>query len=512
MSQRQRLQQEQVAIQVQKLTPQQLMLANLVELPVAGFEERVKKELYENDALEEGRAMLRDTEDDAFDASNAEQEGVGYTEDDLIEENSTRETSISNDEISDSSYGDDLPVYVAHSAGRGRDTSLLGDSRSLIDDLMAQMSEYDLTEHEKVLLSYLIGSLNDDGFVDRDILSLVDELAYRHGVDTNEEELTRMLRVLQEFDPPGIGARNLRECLLIQIERELKGKTIDELPKITLLQLERRIVEKYHDPLVHNNIELLSSRLNVSMDRLNAALRGIRKLNPRPGRALSESDDDRSQTVIPDFIVETDSEGNVSLVLNDGYVPHLRVNKEYEQEYLANQERLQEMSPRERDAFLYRKQKVEAAQMFIDSVRQRRHTLYITMKAIIDLQKDFFLTQDDTMLKPMILRDVATRTKLDESTISRVKNSKYAIVDGHVYSLDHFFVRVRTNANGEMVMAHEVMQALQEIVDAEDKSAPYSDEKLAELLEARGLDIKHRTVTKYRNQMGIPTARMRKEV
>ncbi len=478
--------QEQSAIQIQKLSPQQVLLANLVEFPVTGLEERVKKEIYENDALEEGRAETVDRVDDAFEADNAVTADV-YDE-------------------------DDLPVYAPASADKGKDNATIGDSRSLMDDLMSQMSEYNLADHEKTLMSYLIGSLNDNGFIDREIYSLVDELAFRLGVDTNEEELTRVLRILQEFEPPGIGARNLRECLLIQIDRLLRGKTPDEMAEINLLKLERRIVEKYHDSLVNNNVERLALKLNVSAGRINAAIRGIKKLNPRPGRALSETDDDRAQTIIPDFIVETDGEGNVSFYINDGYVPPLHVNKEYEREYVADKDRFTEMTRREREAFMYCKRKVEAAQMFIDSVNQRRHTLYVTMKAIISMQKEFFLTQDDLKIKPMILRDVAERTNLDESTISRVKNSKYALVDGHVYPLDHFFLRARTNAKGEIVMAHEVLRMLAEIIDSEDKSAPYSDERLVELLEERGQAIRHRTVTKYRNQLGIPTARMRKEV
>ncbi len=487
MPQRQGLHQEQVAVQIQKLSPQQILLANLVELPIAGLEERVKKELYENDALEEGRGEPLDNE----------------TED------ITTDTDVKVEDVYDE---DDLPVYAGAFADKGNDGGRLGDTKSLIDDLMAQMAEYNLTDHEKSLVAYLIGSLNDNGFIDRELYSLVDELAFRLGIDTDEEELTRMLRVLQEFDPAGIGARNLQECLLIQIDRQIREKTIDEMAEINLLKLERRIVEKYHDSLVHNNIERLSAKLNVGVGRINAALRGIRKLNPRPGRALGEAEEDRSQTIIPDFIVETDSEGNVSFTVNDGYVPALHVNKEYEQEYDADKDRQAEMTQREREAFNYCKQKVEAAQMFIDSVKQRRRTLYVTMKTIIALQKEFFLTQDDLKLKPMILRDVAERTNLDESTISRVKNSKYALVDGHLYSLDHFFLRVRTNAQGEVVMAHEVMRMLGEIIDSEDKSAPYSDEKLVELLEAKGQTIKHRTVTKYRNRMGVPTARMRKKV
>ncbi len=491
MPQHQGLHQEQSALQVQRQSPQQILLSNLLELPIAGLEDRVKKELYENDALEEGRGETTGSVDDAE-----------VLAEEIVEE-------AHKDEAYDD---DDLPVYMSGVGGKGHDGGTLGDSKSLIDDLMIQMSEYNLTDHEKSLVAYLIGSLNDNGFVDRDIPALVDELAFRLGIDTDEKELSRMLCVLHNFDPAGIGARNLRECLMIQIDRQIREKTIDEIDEINLLKLERRIVEKYHNALVHNNVERLSEKLNVSIGRINAALRGIRKLNPRPGRALSESDTDRSQTIIPDFIVETDSEGNVNLSLNNGYVPALHVNSEYEQEYNADKDREVWANKREREAFNYCRQKVESAQMFIDSIRQRRHTLYVTMKAIISLQLEFFQTQDDLKLKPMSLRDVAERTNFDESTVSRVKNSKYALVDGQMYSLDHFFLRTRTNAGGETVMAYDVMRRLQEIIDSEDKAAPYSDEKLTEILARNGQAIRHRTVTKYRNKMGIPTARLRKKL
>ncbi len=486
MPQRQGTHQEQSAIQIQKLSPQQILLSNLVELPIAGLEERVKKELYENDALEEGGMQDNEEGEGAFPMEEADS---GNTE-----------------EIYDE---DDLPVYQA---AHTDNSNTISDSKSLIDDLTAQMAEYNLTEHEKTLLAYLIGSLNDNGFIDRDMSTLVDELAFRLGIDTDNEEMEKMLRVLQSFDPAGIGARNLQECLLIQIDRQIKEKTIDEIAEINLLQLERRIVEKHHDALVHNNVEYLSKRLNIRAGRINSALRGIRKLNPRPGRALSESDNDRSQTIIPDFIVETDSEGNVNFTLNNGYVPTLHISKEYEREYNAEKEKQVWANQRERDAFNYRRQKVESARMFIEGIRQRKYTLYVTMKAIIKLQKEFFLTQDNLKLKPMILRDVAQMTNLDESTISRVKSSKYALVDGHMYSLEHFFLRVRTNANGDTVMMHKVEQLLKDIIDSEDKSAPYSDEQLTELLAEKGETIKHRTVTKYRNKLGIPTAKMRKKL
>ena len=497
--------QEQKGLQIQKYTPQQLLLANLVELPIAGLEERVKKELYDNDALDEvAETPVASEAVGDFDTSG-EDYGDGGIDDDGA--NVTNESSL--DELNDSMDDGELPVYKG-GYGEQREVAV-SDSWSLIDDLTAQIGEYDLDEHQKSIVSYLIGSLNDNGFIDREPYSIVDELAFRMSIFTDESELLEMLKVLQKFDPPGIGARNLRECLLIQIDRKLESLKSGETGRRKRLELERRLISDYNISLVNNNLDKLHQKLGVTVAELNAAVEGIKSLNPRPGMSLSESHSEQSQTVIPDFIIETDSEGNISMTVNGGYVPSLKVDKGFLQEYDANLSRIDEMSQREREAFVYRKQKVESAQMFIEAVKQRHRTLYVTMKAIIDLQRDFFLTQDDTKLRPLVLRDVAKKTGLDESTVSRVKTSKYALVDGSAYSLEHFFLRTRANADGVTVVASQVEKVLAEIVASEDKAAPYSDEQLVERLRERGLNIKHRTVTKYRNQLGIPTAKLRRK-
>lgn len=495
--------QEQKGVQIQKYTPQQLLLANLVELPIAGLEERVKKELYDNDALDEtAETSVPSDADGDFDTSD-EDYGGGIGDGGT---NGPNEPSM--DELNDSMDDGELPVYKG-GYGEQREVAV-SDSWSLIDDLTAQIGEYDLDEHQKSIVSYLIGSLNDNGFIDREPYSIVDELAFRMNIFTNESELLEMLKVLQKFDPPGIGARNLRECLLIQIDRMLESLPSDDTERRRRLELERRLVSDYNISIVSNNLYKLHQKLGVTVAELNAAVEGIKNLNPRPGMSLSESHSEQSQTVIPDFIIETDSEGNISMTVNGGYVPSLRVDKGFLQEYNANLSRIDEMSQREREAFIYRKQKVESAQMFVEAIKQRRRTLYVTMKAIIDLQRDFFLTQDDSKLRPLVLRDVAKKTGLDESTVSRVKASKYALVDGSAYSLEHFFLRTRANAEGVTIVARQVEQMLMDIIDAEDKTAPYSDEQLVERLRENGLDIKHRTVTKYRNKLGIPTAKLRK--
>lgn len=490
--------QEQAGVQIQRLAPLQLLLANLVELPIAGLEERVKKELYENDALEEGRQA----DDSANDGDEFEGEGDG------LEGDVDALSDVPQTDITDSMDDGDLPVYAG--GGEGRRELTIKDSWSLIDDLTSQIGEYDLDEHQRSIISYLIGSLNDNGFIDRELYRIVDELAFRMGVYTDEKEVETLLGVLQKFDPPGIGARNLRECLLIQIDRKRDALAAGEDERRKRLDLEYRIVSEHHELLVNNQTDRLRQRLGVSAAELYAAIEGIRRLSPRPGMSLSESGSDHSQTVIPDFFIETDAEGNISMSVNGGYVPPLRVGGDFLREYERNQTRVDEMNRREREAFAYMKQKVEAAQMFVEAVRQRQRTLSSTMRAIIELQRDFFLTQDDNALRPMVLREVAQRTGLDESTISRVKSSKYAMVNGHVYSLEHFFPRARANAAGVVVDSRQVENMLREIIDGEDKTAPLSDEQLVERLRKRGVDLKHRTVTKYRNQLGIPPAKLRR--
>jgi len=490
--------QEQKGVQIQKHTPQQLMLASLVELPIAGLEERVKKELYENDALEErGEPVDCINSGDGPEVQDKDAEDAG---DEYLSE-------IPSVDFDDSMDDGDLPVYTGRT-GEFREFSV-SDSWTLIDDLTSQVGEYDLSETQREIISYLIGSLNDNGYIERELYSIVDELAFRMGVYTNESEVLDVLRVLQKFDPPGIGARNMQECLLIQIERKISGLESEESARRRRLELERRIVSEYQGALVKGDLERLHQKLGVSVAECEEALEGIRRLNPRPGMSLSESHSEHSQTVIPDFFIETDGEGNISLTVNGGYVPSLRVDKGFMHEYELKVGQVDQMSKREREAFLYRKQKVESAQMFIASLKQRRQTLYLVMNTIIEMQKDFFLTQDTSMLRPMSLRDVARRAKVDESTVSRVKSSKYALVDGHIYPLEQFFLRVRVNAEGVVVVGHQVVEALTEIFETEDKSNPYSDLQIVELLKERGLDIKHRTVTKYRNQMGVPIAKNR---
>ncbi len=477
---------QQVERQLQKLTPQQLMVAKLVELPVVELEDMVKTELYDNVALEEGHG-----ENDANEEAG--------TDDEFGDEMQTSEKQQGDDE---EQYGDDdIPVYAPSSGRQVEEEIPIGDTRSFIEDLKHQIYDYNLTDKQQELVEYLIGTLDNRGFIDRSLQGISDDLLFNFNIDASIEELEEAQKILHRFDPPGIGARDLKECLLIQIDRKM-AETTDGWAK-DVLKLEQEIVTNYMDEVQRNMVDQIARKLNQSVDTVQQALDGISRLNPHPGLALSESSEDRAQTIIPDFIIETSPEGDISVELNTGEIPELRVSPEYESQLKAYQKNGGKMSKSQQQAFEYTRQKVEGAKMFIDSIHQRQHTLYSTMKAIVNFQRDFILTQDESRLLPMRLIDVAQQTNLDISTISRVRKSKYALVDWHLYPLDFFFLRARTNAEGEALEHKEIKEKIQQLIDAEDKHKPLSDQKIVELLTKENLNISRRTVAKYRSEMGI---------
>lgn len=483
------------------LSPQQLLVVKLTELPVADLEERVKNEVIDNIALEEGKTDSNnddntgDTDfgdsDDAYDESGYDADSPEPVEDDMADYRP-----------------DDIPPYIEGRHEAGGCEIPIGETRSFIDELKDQISEYDITPAQYQIVDYLIGSLSSNGFLEKSIESIADELVIYHNVDTDEKQIEEALSILQRFDPPGIGARNLQECLVLQLERKLQKKTDKE----ELLKLAKDVVGKYFNLFIDNKYSKIMDATGMTADKLNAVVAEIKKLNPRPGMALNETSADRVNTVIPDFIIETDDEGNVFVSLNDGNVPNLHINRDYEQSVEKMQSQVKQLSKREKEAFDYSKNKLEAAKMFIDAIETRRRTLYSTMNAIVKLQKPFFLSQDDDDLKPMILKDVAELTNLDISTISRVRNSKYAMVDGNVFALSHFFDRTRVTAGGQELNARQLKQRIKDIIDAEDKHSPFSDEDITKLLNKEGMNVKRRTVAKYRDQLAIPMARQRKEI
>lgn len=501
MSQRLTQIQTQKTEQQLRLSQQQLQAVRLLEMPIAEFEQQVKKELVDNPALEEGAPEERDNVGESVDELGNNDTGIDpYS--DMDNENIANLSMYSDD---------DLPVYTSGSGVTERNELPLGDSGSFIEYLESQMMNYDLSEEEEKMLRYLIGSLDNRGFIDRSIATITDELAFKEYLYVSEQEVERVLHILQSFDPAGIGARSTQECLLLQIDRQLDNeeKTVSDLKKRILL-LEREIIAHHYDLFINKNKERLKNKLGISSIQVDALFEEIRKLNVNPGFALSESTADRVQTQIPDFIVETEPEGNIEMRLNGGEVPRLHVSGDYIHQLRVLQSRPSKLTRSEKEGMAYTRQKIEAAQMFIESVKQRRRTLYETMKAIIDLQRTFILTKDEDDKVRLVLEDVAKRSGYDVSTISRVCNSKCALLDGRIYPLSEFFKLTRKNAVGEEIDGRRVREMLQELVDTEDKMNPYSDDRLVELMKQKGVTLARRTVAKYRAEMGIPAVNSRR--
>lgn len=509
--------------QLQKLSPQQYLVAKLVELPLTDFEQKIKDEIYENVALEEGRDSSDDFErNDRGDDVDDFDAGKDDSEDEFNPSDGSADSDIDYSEAPSDYDSDDLPNYSRNAASRDEDAEIpIGDTRSFIEDLQAQISEYEVTDKQRELIEYLIGSLDERGFVDRSLVDISDDLLFNHNVEASVAELEEALAILQQFEPCGIGARNLRECLLLQIDRQLQNVDSDDEASLTsqqqsarrLLQLERRIITDHFSLFEHNDPQRLASELDISPEQLRLAIAAISKLNPHPGRSLHEAATDQVQTIIPDFFVETDHENSISFSLNMGKIPSLRVSNEYVQQIDAYQKISEKLSHDQRDAYTYARRQVESARMFIAAIKQRQNTLISTMKAIIAMQRDFILTQDDDLLKPLRLVDVADRTHLDISTISRVVNSKYVLLDGTLFPLKYFFVRSKTNAEGDLIMRTKVFPLIRDIIEHEDKLKPLPDERIAQVLqEEKGLKISRRTVSKYREEMKIPPAKFRKQI
>ncbi len=500
MSQRLTQIQAQRTEQQLRLSQQQLQLVRLLEMPIAEFEQQVKKELMDNPALEEG-ASEEQTADNLEDSSD--QMDVNDTGVDLYGD-------VENDGLSgvEAYSSDDLPVYVSSGNSVEHNDLPLGDSGSFIEYLEEQMMNYNLTEEEEKILKYLIGSLDSRGFIDRSMATLTDELAFKEYIYVSEREVERILQILQTFDPAGIGARSTQECLLLQIDRQLKENNSEVKEKI--LHLERKIIANHYDLFLNRNKERLKNKLNISSIQIDALFEDIKKLNVNPGFALGESSSDRVQTQIPDFIVETDPEGNIEMQLNSGEIPRLHVSGDYINQLKKYQSHPSKLTRSEKDGLAYTRQKIEAAQMFIESVKQRRRTLYETMKAIIELQHTFILTKDEDDKVRLVLEDVAKKSGYDISTVSRVCNSKCALLDGRIYPLSDFFKLTRKNAVGEEIDGRKVQEMLREIVNGEDKMNPYSDDKIVELMKQRGVALARRTIAKYRMDMGIPAVNSRR--
>ncbi|PKR81475.1 RNA polymerase sigma-54 factor [Brumimicrobium salinarum] len=470
----------------QKLSPQQIQLMKLLQVPTMELDQRIKQELEVNPALEEGK---EETEDDFEQEEYEEELGEDEREFDLDEY------------MSD----DDEPAYKTNISNKSKDdeekSMPLSGGKSFQELLISQLNLKRLNEEEVVIATYLIGSLDDAGYLERDLEAIVDDLAFSQNIITTEADLEDILHYVQELDPPGVGARDLQECLILQMDRKQNG----DITRYTAL----KILEDYFDEFTKKHYKKILQRMEISEEDLKDAIHEIIRLNPKPGGSLKSSSKSLQQ-VVPDFqVVEED--GKLTLTLNGRNAPELKINKGYKK-MLKNYAEGAKLKKTDKEALTFVKSKLEAAKWFIDAIQQRQHTLFSTMTAIMNYQKEYFLTGDDTTLRPMILKDIAEIVDLDISTISRVANSKYVQTQYGTFSLKHFFSESLSTDSGEEVSTREVKQILLEAVDDENKRKPLTDEKLAKLLKEKGYNIARRTVAKYREQLNIPVARLRKEL
>ena len=495
--------QEQRLTQGQKLTQtisqQQLLVSSLVELPLNQLVDRINTEMNDNPALESEANY--DTPDYL--------ESPDYSDDSEVSDDfsSNREREERQSALDDALAGigrddEDLPVYHGGSnMSEEREEMVYGESTSFYDLLKEQVGEMELTDRQRDIIEYLIGSLDDDGLLRKTLDVISDELAIYHNIVATSQEIAQVLSILQEFDPAGIGAQSLQECLLIQIDRRDDSK---------VKRLMREVIADYFDEFTHKHWDKIQGALSLTDTQAEALFKELRKLNPRPGASMGETVGRSIQQITPDFIIDTQDDGTITFTLNNGEVPELKVSQSFVDSMKEYQDNKDHLSRQTKEALLYIKKKVDAAQGFIEAVKIRRHTLTVTMQAIISLQRQFFLDGDEASLRPMILKDVAEKTGLDLSTISRVSNSKYAQTRWGTFPLRHFFSDSYVTESGEELSTRQIKAALRDIVEAEDRQKPLSDDAIKDLLAQKGFPIARRTVAKYREQLGIPIARLRK--
>ena len=491
--------QEQSLKQTQNLSQQQLLLSQLVELPVTQLLERINAEMDDNPALE-----VVSGDEVAEWKEEAEADDNLPIEEDYAQQSEREERQSALDDALAGIGRDDeeLPVYHGGQSNQEeREEMVYGNTVSFYDLLKEQMGEIELTPNEADIMEYLIGSLDDDGLLRKDLDSISDELAIYHHIDVTPQDIERVLNKLQDFDPAGIGARSLQECLLLQIRRRDVSRLTDLMETVVL---------QYFDEFTKKHWEKIQQALALTDIQTEVLMAELRKLNPKPGSSMGESMGRSLQQITPDFIVDTQDDGTVTFHLNNDEVPELHVSQSFADTLKEYQTNGEHMSRQMKEALLYTKKKVDAAQSFIDAVRMRRRTLMLTMGTIIQLQHRFFEEGDEATLRPMILKDVAERTGLDVSTISRVSSSKYAQTRWGTFPLRYFFSDSYVTASGEELSTRQIKVALRDIIEAEDHQHPLSDDALKEELTQRGFPIARRTVAKYREQLGIPIARLRK--
>jgi RNA polymerase sigma-54 factor len=473
----------------QKLSPQQIQLMKLIQLPTQAFEQRLKQELEENPALERGK----EKEEDGFDDIYSDQD---------YEENE----KINADDINIDDYlsDDEIPSYRLqannHSADDESKTIPYASGTSFTQLLTDQLNTFRLENQDYEIAKFLIGSIDDSGYIRRSLLDLTDDLAFTQNIFTDVETLEKVLKVVQQLDPPGVGARNLQECLLIQLQR--KEQTPDT-------ERAANMIENAFEQFTKKHYQKLLKKFNISEIELKDAILEIERLNPKPGSSFSNNLRS-TEHVVPDFTIKI-IDGELELVLNGRNAPELHISKSYN-EMLLGYKASKEKSRAQKEAVLFIKQKLDAAKWFIDAIRQRQQTLLLTMSAIMHYQKAYFLSGDEEQLRPMILKDIADEVEMDVSTISRVANSKYVDTPYGTKLIKEFFSESMTNDQGEEVSTREIKSILKTIIVEEDKKKPWTDEKLAKILKEKGYPIARRTVAKYREQLDFPVARLRKQI
>lgn len=482
---------------LQKLSPQQILLMKLLQIPAVGLEQRIKQEIEENPALE---VENEEAEEQSREEDQDKEED--YDEDEELNIDKEEEFSL-DDYMQDE---DDTPSYKLKSNNYSADDEHrempVVSSFSFHELITQQLGLRHLGEHKFIIGQYIIGNIDDSGYLERSTDAIVDDLAFTQNITTTKKEVEEVLGVIQELDPAGVGARNLQECLLIQLRRKQKN-----LPS-SILELSIKIINRFFNEFTKKHYSKIMKRAEISEEQLKEAIDEILKLNPKPGNSLSESTK-TNHYIIPDFTIRNTS-GNLELSLNSWNTPDLRVSSTYAG--MINDLSKQKRSKKQREAYSFIKRKVDSAKWFIEAIRQRQNTLYSTMEAIMNYQYEYFKTGDETLLRPMILKDIADVVHLDISTISRVANSKYVQTAFGTFLLKSFFSESMQKEDGEEVSTREIKTILKQIIESEDKAKPYTDEYLTKLLKEKGYPIARRTVAKYREQLSIPVARLRKEL
>ncbi len=481
---KQRLQQK----LLQKLSPQQIQMIKLLEIPAVQLEQRIKKELEENPVLEEGADEQSDQDQDQELEETADQDQEEFALEDYMED-------------------DEIPSYKLNAQNYSKDDKQeeipFSGGSSFSEHLSEQMGLRKLDEKQELLGEYIIGNIDEDGYLRRELEAISDDLAFTFGMETSYEQLHEVLMIIQDFDPPGVGARSLQECLMLQLEREGFEDPEEEIA--------HKILKFHFSEFTNKHYDKIINRLSIKEEQLKEALDVIIRLNPKPGGAYGDTQSKTFHQIVPDFILELNN-GELELYLNSSNVPELRLSRTYTEMLESYNANKKNASRENKDAVTFVKQKLDSAKWFIDAIRQRQNTLLLTMEAILQYQAEYFQDGEEVLLRPMILKDIADMTGLDISTISRVVNSKYIQTHFGIFPLKYFFSEGLQTDSGEEVSTREIKKILQDFIQNEDKRKPLTDDKLAVILKEKGYQIARRTVAKYREQLNVPVARLRKEL